>query len=70
MKVKELITELLEMDMSSDIMVSTSEPHTDGNIKSQGYLFEIDRVNQFNAKTVELIFTDWRKTSTRKGTAV
>ena len=60
MKVKELITRLLEKDMNSDVMISLDEE--DPNDKStSGYLFNVEEVRTFGAHTTELVFTDWRK---------
>lgn len=62
MKVKELITELLDMNMDADVNISVDEPHEEsGYGYSSGYLFNIDAVRKYSPKIVELRFTDWRK---------
>ena len=62
MKVKELITQLMDMPMDADVLVSLDDPHKDdsGNLV-MGYMFDIDRIREFNSSTVEITFTDWRK---------
>lgn len=62
MKVKELITQLLDMPMDADVLVSLNDPHKDdsGNLIA-GYMFDIDCIQEFNSGTVEITFTDWRK---------
>ena len=62
MKVKELITELLDMPMDADVLVSLDDPHKDdnGNLVT-GYMFDIDRIREFNSNMIEITFTDWRK---------
>lgn len=62
MKVKELINQLLDMSMDADVLVSIDDPHKDdsGNLIA-GYMFDIDRIREFNSNTVEITFTDWRK---------
>lgn len=62
MKVKELITKLLDMNMDAEVHISVDEPHEeDGFGYSSGYLFKIDAVRKYSPKIVELLFNDWRK---------
>ena len=62
MKVKELITKLLDMNMDAEVHISVDEPHEEsGYGYSSGYLFKIDAVRKYSPKIVELIFNDWRK---------
>ena len=62
MKVKEFINQLLDMPMDADVLVSLDDPHKDdsGDLIA-GYMFDIDRIREFNSNTVEITFTDWRK---------
>jgi len=59
MKVKELITKLLEENMESEVVIALDEEHTDENGTSKGYAFEIDEVRHWNY-SAEIVFTDWR----------
>jgi hypothetical protein len=70
MKVKELITKLLDMNMDAEVNISIDEPHEEsGYGYSSGYLFNIDYVRRYSPKIVELVFTDWRKSVETKSEA-
>lgn len=60
MTVKELITELLNYNMETEIYLVTKKFHIDeyGN-DCNGYSFKIDKVDTFGPD-VELLFTDYR----------
>lgn len=60
MTVKELITELLEYDMNSEVRVAINKKHINkyGN-EVDGYQFDIEKINDFGGIT-EIVFEDWR----------
>ena len=61
MTTKDLIKELLNYPMDSEVYLSLDEEHDDGDGgKCNGYLFEIERLERFNDKCL-LSFTDYRK---------
>ena len=59
MKVKELITNLLEFDMNSDVKLAV-HTLTGGNYLS-GYWFDIKGFDTFGTNTTEIVFEDWRE---------
>jgi len=59
MRVKDLISKLLEMPMDAEVFISDPTPHEDAHGICNGYYFGIDDVKQ-NSDVVELRFTDWR----------
>ena len=59
MKVKDLISKLLEMPMDAGVFLSDPTPHKDGHGVCKGYYFGIDDVKQ-NSDVVEIEFTDWK----------
>lgn len=63
MKVKDLISKLLEMPTDAEVFISDPTPFEDGHGVWKGYYFGIDDIKQ-NSNIVELIrFTDWRNKS-------
>ena len=60
MKVKDLISKLLETPMYADVFISDPTPHEDAHGICNGYYFGIDDVER-DSNVVELRFTDWRK---------
>lgn len=60
MTVKELINELLDLPMHSEIMLRYPKEHSDGYGGTvYGYGYEIDGVTK-DGGTVYIEFTDWR----------
>ena len=59
MKVKDLISKLLDMPMYADVFISDPTPHKDAHGICNGYYFGIDNIKQ-NSNVVEIEFTDWR----------
>ena len=60
MKVKDLISKLLEMPMDAEVFISDPTPHKDAHGICNGYYFGVDDVKQIS-NIVELRFTDWRR---------
>ena len=66
MKVKELITRLLDEPMDAEIMLCTDydkeEVEDYGNVRvvNRGVLFYIDEVERWANDRVNINFTDWR----------
>ena len=67
MKVKELITRLLDEPMDAEVMLCTDydkEKVKDyGNVRevSRGVIFDIDEIEHWAENRVNINFTDWRK---------
>lgn len=59
MTVKELITRLLDMPMSYDVILADNNIHTTEHGKVNGYCFDIEHIKQ-KTGVVELQFDDWR----------
>lgn len=67
MKVKELITRLLDEPMDAEVMICTDydkeEVKDYGNVRlvSRGVIFDIDEIERWAENRVNINFTDWRK---------
>ena len=67
MKVKELITRLLDEPMDAEVMLFTDygkeEVRDYGNVRlvSRGVIFDIDEIERWAENRVNINFTDWRK---------
>ena len=67
MKVKELITRLLDKPMDAEVLLCTDydkeEIEDYGNIRviNRGVIFDIDEIEQWAKDRVNINFTDWRK---------
>lgn len=59
MKVKELITKLLDEPMNADVRLYIEEEHVEGDVVCGGYLFDIDAV-EHGTVSCRIRFTDWR----------
>lgn len=71
MKVKELITRLLDEPMDAEVMLCTDydkeEVEDYGNVRvvNRGVIFDIDEIERWAKDRVNINFTDWRKRSRR-----
>lgn len=67
MKIKELITRLLDEPMDAEVMLCTDygkeEVRNYGNVRlvSRGVIFDIDEIERWAENRVNINFTDWRK---------
>lgn len=67
MKVKELITRLLDEPMDAEVMLCTDydkeEVEDYGNVRvvNRGVIFDIDNIERWTKDRVNINFTDWRK---------
>lgn len=60
MKVKELITKLLDYDMDAEVWASTNKEHPDGlGGTVKGYCFEITGLEEWGTNHVDIMFDDW-----------
>ena len=66
MKVKELITRLLDEPMNAEVMLCTDydkeEVEDYGNVRvvNRGVIFDIDEIEHWASDRVNINFTDWR----------
>ena len=66
MKVKELITRLLDEPMNAEVMLCTDydkeEVEDYGNVRvvNRGVIFDIDEIERWANDRVNINFTDWR----------
>ena len=66
MKVKELITRLLDEPMDAEVMLCTDydkeEVEDYGNVRvvNRGVIFDIDEIERWASDRVNINFTDWR----------
>lgn len=67
MKVKELITRLLDEPMDAEVMLCTDydkekvKDYGNARIVSRGVVFDIDEIERWAENRVNINFTDWRK---------
>ena len=66
MKVKELITRLLDEPMDAEVMLCTDydkeEVKDYGNVRvvNRGVIFDIDGIEHWSGNQININFTDWR----------
>lgn len=66
MKVKKLITRLLDEPMDAEVMLCTDydkeEIEDFGNVRvtSCGVIFDIDEIERWSGNIININFTDWR----------
>ena len=67
MKVKELITRLLDEPMNAEVMLCTNydeekvEDYGGVRVVNRGVIFDIDEIEYWANNRVNINFTDWRK---------
>lgn len=67
MKVKELITRLLDESMDAEVMLCTDydkeevEDYSNVRVVNRGVIFDIDEIERWTKDRVNINFTDWRK---------
>ena len=67
MKVKELITRLLDESMDAEVMLCTDydkeevEDYSNARVVNRGVIFDIDEIERWTKDRVNINFTDWRK---------
>ena len=61
MKVKELITRLLDEPMDAEVCLQDPTEHKSNSITCRGYLFDITCIEHWNKYRVCINFNDWRK---------
>ena len=61
MKVKELITRLLDEPMDAEVCLQDPTEHISNGIMCKGYLFDIGGVETWNKYRICINFKDWRK---------
>lgn len=66
MKVKELITRLLDEPMDAEVMLCTDydkeeiEDYSNVRVITRGVIFDIDEIERWSVNQININFTDWR----------
>lgn len=66
MKVKELITRLLDEPMDAEVMLCTDydkkeiEDYSNVRVITRGVIFDIDEIEHWSGNQISINFTDWR----------
>ena len=61
MKVKELITRLLDEPMDAEVCLQDPTEHISNGTMCKGYLFDITYIEPWNKYRICINFNDWRK---------
>jgi hypothetical protein len=61
MKVKELITRLLDEPMDAEVCLQDPSEHMSNGTMCKGYLFDITYIEPWNKHRICINFKDWRK---------
>ena len=61
MKVKELITRLLDEPMDAEVCLQDPTEHISNGTMCKGYIFDITYIEQWNKYRICINFKDWRK---------
>ena len=61
MKVKELITRLLDEPMDAEVWLQDPTEHISNGTMCSGYIFDITYIEHWNKHRICINFNDWRK---------
>ena len=61
MKVKELVTRLIDEPMEAEVCVQDLTEHKSNGTISKGYIFDITYIEHWNNYRICINFEDWRK---------
>lgn len=61
MKVKDLITVLLDEPMDAEVCVQDPTEHKSNGAVCNGYIFDITYIEHWNNRRICINFEDWRK---------